>query len=335
MDTFDDARRQDRRGAAFIENAAFESYNRAVSTARISGHFLVTSLAILLALLGAGACERKQQTADPGAINAKDRADTANGPADTTPLPGIDASKLDEAKQKQFYKLVGSLVSPCGKAHSLRKSVVEDTSCKRAPYAAKYVLALVEDEAAEAKIREDYAAKYETKDVPKLDVSKAPRLGNDDANVVQIVEFYDYGCPHCREFKSILEQVLEAYRDKVSAYFLMFPLGNWPDSKSAAQAALAANELGKFKEMHAALFEHAPQHSREAVMGYAKDLGLDMAKFTAAYEAAGPHVDADHAQGEKVEVHTTPTLFINGRKFSGLSWKYLTMWIDEEAAVNR
>lgn len=304
-----------------------------MSTARISGHFLLASISIPIAiLLGAGACERKQVATDTGAVTAADRA---GEPVDTSPLPGVDASKLDEAKQKLFFKLAGSLVSPCGKAHSLRKSVVEDTSCKRAPYAAKYVLALVEDEAPEAKIREEYAAKYEAKELSKFDLARAPRLGNDDANLVQIVEFYDYGCPHCREFKPILEQLLETYRDKLSAYFLMFPLGNWPDSKGAAQASLAAAAQGKFKEMHSILFERAPQHSREAVMGYAKDIGLDMAKFTADYDAAAAHVDADHAQGEKVEVNTTPTLFVNGRRFAGLTWKYLAMWIEEEAAVNR
>ena len=328
MDTSHDARRQGSREARFVENAAIESYKRAVSNARISGHFLLASLVTLLL----SACERKQVTTDTGAVTAADRA---NEPVDTTPMSGVDASKLDPAKQKLFYTLAGSLVSPCGKAHSLRKSVTEDTSCKRAPYAAKYVLALVEDEAPEAKIREEYAAKYQVKDLPKFNLTRAPRLGNDDALLVQIVEFFDYGCPHCREFKPILEQLIEAYRDKLSAYFLMYPLGNWPDSKGAAQAALAAAEQGKFKEMHAVLFERAPQHNREAVMGYAKELGLDMAKFTAAYEAAGPQVDADHAQGEKVEVTTTPTLFINGRKFSGLTWKYLAMWIEEEAAVNR
>ena len=71
-----------------------------MSNARISGPFL---LALLVApLLGGGACERKQQTTDTGAITAADRA---TGPVDTTPLPGVDASKLDAAKQKLFFSL--------------------------------------------------------------------------------------------------------------------------------------------------------------------------------------------------------------------------------------
>jgi protein-disulfide isomerase len=317
-----------RTGSAQLKLQSTRATTGAVSKPRISGPFL---LVLLAAPLLGGACEKKQAT-DTGAIQAADRS---AGPVDSTPLPGIDASKLDAAKQKVFYGLVGSLGSPCGQAHSLRKSLTEDTSCKRAPFAVKYVLALVEDEVNEAQAREAYAAKYEAKTPPvKLELGKAPRIGNDDAPV-RLVEFYDYACGGCKQFKPILDKIAEEYRDKAAVYFLMYPLGKWPDSKSAAQASLAAAQQGKFREMHSLLFERAPQHSRDAVMAYAKELGLDLEKFTAAYEAAGPQVDADHAQGEKAGVESTPTLFINDHKFSGLSWKYIGMWIEEEVAVNR
>ncbi len=312
-----------------IENADDESYNRSVSTARISGHFLL--LFLVAPLLGGAACERKQTT-DTGAITAADRA---AGPVDTTPLPGVDASKLDAGKQKLFFTLVGSLASPCGKAESLRRSLTDDNTCKRAPFAVKYVLALVEDEVPEPLIRDEYKAKYESKEPPaKLDVSKAPRIGNDDAQI-RLVEFYDYACGGCRQFKPILDKIMEEHKDKAAAYFLMFPLGRWPDSKSAGQAAIAAAQQGKFNEMHALLFERAPQHNREAVLGYAKELGLDLEKFTAAYEEAGRQVDSDHAQGDKAGVDTTPTLFIIDRTYTRRSWKYVGMWLEEEAAANR
>jgi protein-disulfide isomerase len=315
-----------------IENANGVNYNRAVSNARISGHFLLMFLATPL-LLG-GACEKKQkQPADTGAITAADRAGSAT---DTTPLAGIDASKLDAEKQKLFYTLVGSLGSPCGKAHSLRTSFSTDQSCKRAPFAVKYVLALVEDEIKEGDIRELYTNKYESKATPvKLDVSKAPRVGNDDAPV-RIVEFFDYACGACQRFKPVLDKVIEEQGGKAGFYFMMFPLGNWVDSKSAAQASLAAAAQGKFKEMHALLFQNAPQHNRDAVIGYAKQLGLDIPKFEAAYAEAGPQVDSDHAQGKAAGVEHTPTIYFNDRLYQGPpAPKYFGMWIDEEIAVNR
>ena len=69
-------------------------------------------------LLAGAACEKKPaKSGDTGAINALDRAGSETGPADNSPLQGIDVSKLSKEKQDLFYKLVSSLSSPCGKAH--------------------------------------------------------------------------------------------------------------------------------------------------------------------------------------------------------------------------
>jgi len=293
-----------------------------------------------------GACEKKAAK-DPGAIAAMDRAGSGakvaegsgaseNGPVDSTPLPGIDISKLSSDKQESFYKLVGSLSSPCGKAHSLRTSFTSDQSCKRAPFAVRYVQALLEDEINETMVREAYQAKY--KPVEKkfsADVSKAPHIGNDDAPV-RLVEFFDYGCPHCAVFKPMMEQVAADRGDKIVEYFMMFPLEKHTDSKSAAQAALAANQQGKFKQMHDILFENTPNHDHEHCTEYAKKIGLDMGKFEAAYAAEQGHVESDVKQGEAAGVDSTPTLFFNDRKYEGpMHPKYIEMWIDEEIAVNR
>lgn len=309
------------------------NYNLTVSTARISGHFLL-AFACAPLLMGSACGEKKTKQPDTGAIGALDRTDPA-ALNDTTPLAGIDVSKLAEDKQKTFYKLVGSLKSPCGKTHSLRTSFTSDQSCKRAPFAVRYVLALVEDEATEDQAKEEYAHKYESTKTVQLDVNAAPRAGAEDAPV-KLIEFFDYACPHCAQFKPVLDQVAEQHGTKVAEYFMMFPLGTWPDSKSAAQAALAAAKQGKFKEMHALLFQRSPMHGKDAVVGYAKELGLDAAKFEADYNAAAAQVEKDRAQGEAAGVQSTPTLFFNDRKYEGpLTPKYIGMWIEEEVAVNR
>jgi protein-disulfide isomerase len=304
-------------------------YNLAVSKA---------FLAVICAL-AVGACEKKPAKGDTGAVNALDRAGstaTPSGPVDETPLQGIDVAKLSGDKQKLFYKLVGSLSSPCGKAHSLRTSYATDTSCKRAPFAVRYIQALLEDEGTEAQVREEYEHKYTgVEKAVKLDVAKAPRVGTDDAPI-RLVEFFDYACPHCAQFKPALEQLEKELSGKVVIYHMMFPLQSHPDSKSAAMAALAAHALGKFKPMHDKLFEVSPRHNRDAVMGYAKEIGLDPAQFEAAYNAAGAQVAMDMAQGDAAGVEATPTLFFNDRKYSGpMHPKYIAMWVDEELAVNR
>jgi protein-disulfide isomerase len=256
--------------------------------------------------------------------------------ADTTPLQGIDIGKLDAEKTKFFYALVGSLSSPCGKGQSLRASYTSDTACKRAPFAVRYVLAMIEDEVPETMLREEFAKKYDSKMQPvKLDVTKAPFAGTEDAPI-KLAEFFDYGCPHCAIFKPQMEQVVADEGGKVVEYFMMFPLSKHTDSKSAAQAALAAARQGKFKEMHDMLFAKTPAHDHEHVVEYAKEIGLDMGKFEADYSTAEPHVNSDLAMGEAAGVDSTPTLFFNDKKYEGpMAAKYIEMWIEEELAVNR
>ena len=288
-----------------------------------------------------GACEKKDaKPPDNGAVTALDSAGSSSGsaaagPVDTTPLAGIDLA-LEGDKKQLFYKLIGSLQSPCGKAHSLRTSFTTDKSCKRAPFAVRYVMALISDEANENDARTEYQKKYERTATPaKFDVSKAPSEGKVDAPV-KIVEFFDYECPHCKVFSPKLEELVKERAGQVSVTFLMFPIeSRHPGSRQAAQAALAANMQGKFGDVHGKLFD-APQHTRDSVFALAREAGLDMAKFDKDFAAADAQVTSDAKQGEDAGVDSTPTLFINNLKYEGpVHPKYIGMWLDEEAAVNR
>jgi protein-disulfide isomerase len=118
---------------------------------------------------------------------------------------------------------------------------------------------------------------------------------------------------------------------------MMFPIeSKHPDSRSAAQAVLAANAQGHFKEMHDVLFAKSPAHNHDAVSGYAKDMGLDMAKFEQDYDRMGAQVTADEKQAEAAGVDSTPTIFFNDRKYDGpIAVKYVEAWIEEELAANR
>jgi protein-disulfide isomerase len=295
-------------------------------------------------LLMGGACGKKSANAgDTGALSALDRAGSGakqaempSGPVDTTPLQGVDVSKLSSDQQQTFYKLIGSLTSPCPKAESLRQAFTSNATCKRAPFAVRYVQSLIEDEATEEQARKEYEDKYTKPSAPvTIDVSKEPHAGTDDAPI-RIVEFFDYGCPHCEEFLPMLDKVIADEGTKVSVYFMHYNLGHFSNSQEAAQAALAAFSQGKFKQMHELLFAHRTEHSPEQLESYAKELGLDLAKFRSDYAAAGAHVDQQKQQGEAAGVDSTPTLIFNNRKYVGpMHPKYIEMWIDEELAVNR
>ncbi len=311
------------------------NYNARVRASQSLLRFFGPALAVVAVAMSAAACKRETPSStNPGEVIAA--ADSAQGTVDKTPLPGVDVASLDDKKQEVFYKLAGSLSSPCGKAHSLRTSVTSDTSCKRAPFAARYVAALLGDGAPESYITEDFEKRYKSPPAKPIDTNNAPKSGNADAPV-KMVEFFDYACPACAALKPKLDQAISEHPGKAVVFYRMFPLeGKHPDSRSAAMAALAADAQGKFKEMHELLFAKSPAHKRDDVMSYARELGLDMAKFEADYNAASARVDSDLKQGESLDVSSTPTLYFNGRRYSGPpDAKYIGMWIDEEVAVNR
>jgi protein-disulfide isomerase len=325
-----------------LESLGFIYYNCSMvigANRSQQGLFLASLLALTsLASVTAG-CKQKAATSDPSKVDvAKDVLAAANRvdePVDKTPLAGVDVSKLPDAVQEKFYRFIGSLSSPCGKAQSLRTSVTSDQSCKRAVFAAQYVLALVQDAAEDDVVIKQYEGKYKPEPDKKINVEGAPMIGASDAPV-KMVEFFDYGCPACVQFHPELDKVLEQRAGKVAVYFKMFPLVKiHPDSQSAAQAALAAHAQGKFAEMHNQLFK-TQTHKKDDVMKLASGMGLDMAKFAADYEAANTLIAKDVADGEAAGVNGTPSVFFNNRDFTGPRVApYVERWIDEEIAVNR
>lgn len=296
---------------------------------------LVAALALGL-LTGASCKKESTATTDPKDVVAA--ADAAKaGPVDRTPLPGIDVGALPAAKQDTFFRLVGQLPSPCGKAHSLRTSVTSDQTCKRAPFAARLVAELLADEQDASTVLELYTARYvRNAAVQTIDVAQAPMSGDPKAPVV-LVEYFDYGCPSCMAIKPVLDQVVRENPGKVKLYYKMYPLiGKHPDSKGAAQAALAAHAQGKFHAMHDVIFERLGAQKKDDLRGYAQALGLDLARYDADFAAAEARVDADRKEGDANGVEGTPTLFLNGRRYPGpTDPKYFAAAIEEELAVRR
>jgi len=90
-------------------------------------------------------------------------------------------------------------------------------------------------------------------------------------------------------------------------------------SRIAAEATLAARDQGKFREMHALLLERSPALSRESLIACAKELSLDIPRFTKDLDTMShqKEIDRDGKLAEGLDLYTTPTLFINGIKFVG------------------
>jgi protein-disulfide isomerase len=151
----------------------------------------------------------------------------------------------------------------------------------------------------------------------KLTAGDAPSFGPKDAKVT-LVEFSDFQCPYCSRAATAMQDLKKKYGDKVHFVFRQFPLSFHQNANISAQASLAAHAQGKFWEFHDKAFANQQQLERPALEGYAKDIGLDMAKFKKALDdkTYAPAVDAEQKLGEEVAVDGTPTMFLNGARVS-------------------
>lgn len=159
-------------------------------------------------------------------------------------------------------------------------------------------------------------------------------IGPSDAPVT-VVAFIDYQCPYCARAHEILEQVLEKYGEKVRIVFKHNPLAFHPDAELAAQAVLAARDLGKFPEMHRKLLANQSELDRDKLIEYAAEVGLDSGEFQTALDSGhfADVVKADVALAEKVGVNATPYFFVNGREVRGAKpLQAFSRIIDEELA---
>jgi len=247
------------------------------------------------------------------------------------------AGAVESTEDRRVAALADKLPSPCGAAHSLKKSA--EAGCKRTPFALGYLERLIKKYgASDDDVVQLYRLRYTPQDPPAtFDLKDTPYEGNPKAPVV-IVEFFDYGCPHCREAMPVLDELLLAHPRDVVLYYKQFPLSGHKDSVPAAKAAVAAFRQGRFRAMHKALFAGQLNQSKEAIAQMAKDLRLDLAKFDKDWNdpATLDKVNADKAQGEAAKVPGTPALFINGRQYAApVVVDELEDWIAEEQAVNR
>ena len=138
--------------------------------------------------------------------------------------------------------------------------------------------------------------------------------------VVLIEEFSDFQCPFCARSVGVLQQVLKDYPTQVKLVFRHFPVAeSHPNALLAHMAAESAGRQGRFWEMHDLLFANMRRVLRPDLMGYAKQLGLDVATFDAGLKDRElfQRVDADYTKGVSRQVRATPTFFINGRKLEG------------------
>ncbi|MDT0389500.1 thioredoxin domain-containing protein [Streptomyces sp. DSM 41921] len=146
------------------------------------------------------------------------------------------------------------------------------------------------------------------------------RLTTPGNSELTIVEFLDFECEGCGAMYPVVERLREEYGDRVTFVARYFPMPGHRNGELAARTAEAAARQGRFEEMYVKLFTtqrewgESQDWKQDVFRGYARELGLDMAKFDAALadpEVAG-RVQDDQRDGLGLGVQGTPTFFVDG-----------------------
>lgn len=234
------------------------------------------------------------------------------------PALAVDLSTLEPAQRAGLEKIFAEEVCPCDCPKSFGQCLQEGTRCAPAVLLAQWAVKSLEEgmsiesvgEALTREITSGYTAKQ------KKPVLEGFTFKGADKPKVTIVEYADFECGHCKAASAVVSDLVKKHPE-VKVVFKHFPLSFHAMARKAAIAAEAAGRQGKFWKMHDALFATQELLSDDLILGHAKALGLDVARFQK--DIADPElakrVDASRNEGMAFGIDATPSFFIEGRPY--------------------
>jgi protein-disulfide isomerase len=156
------------------------------------------------------------------------------------------------------------------------------------------------------------------KDAPVI-LPKDVLIGHPQAPLT-LTEYGDYECETALHNDLIVREVLQRYPGMVNFNYRHFPQTRiHQKAHKAAEAAVAAAQVGKFPQMHDLLLHNRRNLGAASLTCYARELGIGGLHFLDALVTGryGQYVQGDLATGLKLGIKEAPTFFINGEKLEG------------------
>jgi len=175
--------------------------------------------------------------------------------------------------------------------------------------------------------------------IARFDLKGAPVLGDPKAPIT-IVEYGDFECPVCRNFHDAVRGILPNY-PQAKLIFKDFPIDQiHPWARTAALAGRCAYQQDPkaFWKMYDLIYDNqeliSAANAYEKMMDFAGRgyLNVDTFKGCLSNPQTTAEVDASLKNGQLLEVRSTPTLFVNGRRLTGADPHALQQSIDYEIA---
>ena len=170
-------------------------------------------------------------------------------------------------------------------------------------------------------------------------------LGNPDGEVV-VYEFSDFECPWCKIMNRMLQKAATEY-DNVYVVHYNFPLDMkcnpalkrpfHNNSCTYAGFAIAAKKQNKYWEMVNMLFDKQPKSNQE-LFKQAEKLKIDSVELANEYikNSTSQELQNEIMEGLKKEINSTPSIFINGKKYEDeFTYEKLTETLEKAGAKKK
>ncbi len=176
----------------------------------------------------------------------------------------------------------------------------------------------------------------------KIITANAPVMGNPNATVI-LVEYSDFQCPVCRILHDGLRGLMPNY-PQVKVVFKDYPIETLhPWARTAALAGRCAymQDPKAFWKVYDLIYDNqeliSAANSYEKFMDFAGQAGLNKDAFKSCLSSpeAAQAIDASIANANQLEVRSTPTVFINGRRVVGADPHTIQQYIDYELAQQK
>ena len=155
--------------------------------------------------------------------------------------------------------------------------------------------------------------------------AKGPARGPADSPVT-IVEFSDMQCPHCKAAQPVIEKLL-ADEPNAKLVFQNFPLPNhdWAAKAAAYNNCVAKQSSDAFWKFVGSVYDSQADITAatadEKLTALADKAGVKGSEIAAcaAKDDIGAQVQGEILLAQSVDVNSTPTLFVNGRRIADLA----------------
>lgn len=181
---------------------------------------------------------------------------------------------------------------------------------------------------------------HQNKTLTAPDISQVEGIyaGNPNASVT-IIEFGCYSCHFTAIAEPTVKKIMQQYGDRVRYVYLDFPISTTLHENAliASQAAHCAKDQDRYWEYRDYLFANQPKQYKDDLIVYARELQLDVDKFTQCLddEKYKDLVEENYKLGVASGVSVTPTFFINNQSVVGAqNYRQFTRVIDDELGLN-